>query len=447
MTSTRRTHPPTGLAASPGINRRDALLGLALGGGALLLPGLACVPEAPIVDKPQTTRWFVFYYLMGGWDLSLLTEPAIEGPRYQVQYRPDEIWEAGGHRFGPALRPLAPYLDRMAIVRGIKCEALNHPQARFQMVTGHFRAPNADVPASLQSYIAKAYGQAYPLPNISSDSMRPAVFLGDLESHVKPVRVSSVEQLRALTSTQGKPAAYADRVMQTLTARDEAFARTHALPLAREFTEYAELSRRIARSDFGRRVAAAGAPDFDETPRVRHGNTFGKIAHLATEVVRRDLAPVVTIGSGEFDAHNEGLYAGHRTAVTRAMETVGAICESLDDTAAPQGGTLLDHTTIVVMSEFSREPWVNELGGKHHWHANSMLLIGKGVRRGEGGPRVFGECDDEQFPQPIDPATGRRDGRGADDLLVPHALATVMAVAGLDPRAHFDVDPIGDVIG
>lgn len=428
--------------------RRDALLGLALGGGALLMPGLACVPEPSLVAEPKTTRWFVFYYLMGGWDLSLLTEPAVAAPNYQLQYRPDEIWETGGHRFGPAMRPLAPYLDRAAIIRGIKCEALNHPQARFQMVTGHFRAPHADVSASVQSHIAKAYGQGYPLPNISSDSMRPAVYLGDLEAHVKPVRVSSVAQLQALTSMTGKPAGYADRIMQTLTERDEAFARTHAAPLAREFTDYAALARRITRSDFGRRVGAAGPPAFDETPRVRHGNTFGKIAHLAAEVVRRDLAPVVTVGSGEFDAHNENIYAGHRTAVTRAMETVAAICESLDDTAAPQGGTLLDHTTVVVTSEFSREPWVNELGGKHHWPANSVLMIGRGVRHASGGgPRVFGECDDMQFPQPIDPATGRRDGRGADELLVPHALATIMAVAGLDPRKHFDVDPIADVIG
>ena len=427
-------------------NRRGVLTRLALGGGALILPGLACVPEKPAVSTPKTSRWFVFYYLMGGWDLTLLTEPAVPGPRSHVQYRPGDIFEAGGHRFGPAMRPLAPYMDRMAIVRGIKCEALNHPQARFQMVSGHFRKPFAAVSASVQSHIAKAYGAGYPLPNLSTSLMRPAVFLGDLEHHYAPLRIASVAQLKALTSIEGKPAAYAERVMRTLAERDAEFARAHGTPLAREFQQYADLARAIARSDFPRRMAEHREPRFDETPRVRHGNRFGRMAHMAVEVVRRDLAPVVTLGSGEFDAHNHNAFVGHKTDVLRAMETVAAICEGLAESPAPDGGSLLDHTTVVVTSEFSREPWINELGGKHHWPANSLLLIGNGVRPGDGGPRVFGECDAQQFLQPIDPATGRRDGRGADELLVPHALATVMAVAGLDPRDHLDVDPVLDVI-
>lgn len=427
------------------IDRRDALLRLALGGSALVLPGLACVPDG---RRARSRRWFIFYYMMGGWDLTLLTEPAKQGPGMDVRYRPDEVWSRGGHRFGPSLRPLEPYMDRMAIIRGIKCEALNHPQARFQMVTGRFRPPHAPVAASLQSHIAAHYGAGYPLPNISSDGMRPAVFLGDLEHHVKPMRVASVDQLKALSRIEGKPAAYADRVRQAVAQRDEAFARRHGTALAREFTRYAELSRAIASSDFGRRVGAAQGPQFEPTKRVRHKSSIGRQVHLAEEIVRRDLAPVVTLGTGAFDAHSKRQFEGHRRLVTRSVEGVRIMCDRLDALPAPQGGSLLDHTTIVVTSEFSREPWINELGGKHHWAANSMLLIGKGVARSGGeGPLVFGECDDRQFPQPIDPATGRRDGRGADELLVPHALATVMAVAGLDPARLFDVDPITRLIG
>lgn len=427
-------------------DRRDVLTRLALAGGALIMPGLACIPDEPAIERPRTSRWFVFYYLMGGWDLSLLTEPAVKTPDYDVQYDPDDIFEVGGHRFGPAMRPLEPYMDRMGIVRGIKCEALNHPQARFQMVSGHFRKPFTPVTTSVQSHIAQAYGQGYPLPNLSTNIMRPAVFLGDLEHQYAPLRVASVDDLRRLTSVRGKPAAYARRIQQTIAERDAAFAKTHGAPLAREFATYADLARTIARSDFARRIGEPQPPRFDQTRRVRHDNRYGRMAHLAVEVVRRDLAPVITVGSGEFDSHNKHSYATHRMRVERGMETIAAICEGLADSPAPDGGTLLDHTTIVVTSEFSREPWINELGGKHHWAANSMLLIGNGVNHGGDGPRVFGECDDRQFPQPIDPATGRKDGRGADELLVPHALATVLAIAGLDPRKHLDVDPIAELI-
>lgn len=440
--------PSSAVPSGPAIDRRDALLRLALGGSALVLPGLACVPDAPPAGRPRSRRWFIFYYLMGGWDLTLLTEPALQGPGMDVRYRPDEIWTAGGHRFGPGLRPLERYMDRMAIIRGLKCEALNHPQARFQLVTGKFRPPHTPVAASVQSHIAAHYGAGYPLPNISSDAMRPAVFLGDLAHHVKPMRVASVQQLKALTAIEGRPAAYADRIRQAVAARDERFARTHGSALAREFASYAELSRAIADSDFGRRVARAEGPQFEQTKLVRYTNNVGRQVHLAEEIIRRDLAPVVTLGTGSFDAHNGRQYNGHRRLVTRALEAVKTMCDRLDALPAPQGGTLLDHTTIVVTSEFSREPWINELGGKHHWAANSVLLIGNGVARARGGgPLVFGECDDRMFPQPIDPATGRRDGRGADDLLIPHALATVMAIAGLDPGALFDVEPITRLIG
>jgi hypothetical protein len=75
-------------------------------------------------------------------------------------------------------------------------------------------------------------------------------------------------------------------------------------------------------------------------------------------------------------------------------------------------------------------------------------MIGKGVaRRPDGVPVVFNECDERVFPLPTNPATGVRGGRGSDDLSMQHGLATVLAIAGIDPLPHFGVDPILPVLG
>ena len=429
---------------------RRTFLKAAMAGGAIVLPGMAFLRwyESPstFVGR-RSPHYFVFYYLMGGWDLTLLTEPRPGVKGVDVQYRSDEVFEVGAHRFGPAMEPLRPWFDRLGVVRAIKPMALNHPQARFELVTGHFRKPGEVPRESVQSLIAQKFGGEYALPNLSTDGMRPATFLGDLDPHLKPLRVASAQQIGALASVRGAPRAYADRVAKAVGERDRLFAQAHDTRLTKEFVTYADLARNARAADLEDRLKDVRAANFTPTKLVRPNNKWGRQAHLAIEVLRHDLAPVVTVGSGEFDAHNRHDFASHRHAVTRAMETVAAICEGLSQISEGTG-SLLDRTTIVVGSEFSREPYINELGGKHHWSANSLFLIGKGVRRRpDGHPVVFGECDEMVFPQPIDPATGAADGRGADDLSTQHGLATILALAGIDPLPVLRVDPIQSMLG
>src|SRR5690606_5875878 len=112
---------------------------------------------------------------------------------------------------------------------------------------------------------------------------------------------------------------------------------------------------------------------------VNKSSRWAAQANLAVECIKQDLAPCVTVGSGEFDSHDRNEYVSHRQKVERGMETVAAICHGLEAHKLDEGGTLLDKTTVCVFSEFSREPWINELGGKHHWSANAVILIGNGV--------------------------------------------------------------------
>jgi hypothetical protein len=439
--------------------RRRFLRQLSALGGAVSLPsGLwlsGCRPgdvlegseDTPSFTAQRAPHYFVFYYMMGGWDITLTSDPLDAEGDISVDYNALELWERGGHRWGPAMSPLRPFMDKMAVIRGMKAIALNHPQARFNLVTGHFKKPGQQPRESVQTILASHIGRGYPMPNLSSDGMRPATFLGELDPHVKPIRIGSVNQLRGLSRVKGDVAEYEQEVRDAIRERDAAFLeRNGDNDLARDFHTYAELARELRESDYKKRALRSGKPVFAPTRLVRTNNRWGKQAHLAAEVIKQDLAPMITVGSGEFDSHNKHDYKNHRRAVTRGMETVAAICDGLSQHRTADGETLMDRTTVVVTSEFSRAPWINELGGKHHWDANAVILIGKGVKGTPGGVTVFNKTDGTLFPQPVNPSNGQVD-RKADDLVNGHYLATVLAMAGVDPGRYFAEDPILPVLG
>ncbi len=442
----------------PQLDRRRLLSSLAM--SSLALPALSLglpgcsrtdydsfvLEDLPSFTRQRAPHYFVFYFLMGGWDLVSLTEPRAPGPKMSVPYRQDEVFEYGGHRLGPAMKPLVPFMDKMAVLRGLKATALNHPQARFQLVTGHFREPGQQPAASIQTRLGDIIGRGYPIPNLSSDGLRPATFLGDYDPHLEPLRVGDMWELRGLSRPRGEVRDHESLVMDAIRKRDRAFAESHAdHPLVAEFAENAELARQVAESDFRRRVADFEKMRFENTDLLKKDSRHGRQAHLAVETIRNDLAPVITAGSGEFDAHNSHDYRSHHRAIARASETVAAICQGLEEHRTSDGKTLLDRTTVVVTSEFSRQPWINELGGKHHWDANAVFFIGKGVRGTKGGLTMVGECDDNLFPQPLNPATGKPDD-GADTVTNGHFLSTVLAMAGIDPGEHFEAAPIQALI-
>ncbi len=428
------------------LDRRTFLARAALSGGALALPGVGLTLASacgPAVNR-RTDHYFVFYFMLGGWDLMLHTDPVDKRPGLYVPYDDDETFEVGGHRFGPDMQALKAHMGSMGILRGVYCDALNHPQARVRMCTGKFRPPGAGatpgVP-SVQALLAQRLGDVYEIANLSTDTMRPASFRGNAMPELyEPLRVGSVGQLQTLLSWHGFDGKLRTEVQRALAEKDRMFAASSggASPLPQQFDTHADLARHVLDSPSATQLRNT----LLNTDVVKNS----KNAKLAVQAVKYDLAPVITVGTGEFDAHTKSQYAGHRSAVALGMKTVAEICAGLQAEAMPGGKTLLDHTTVVVTSEFSREPFKNELGGKHHWPANSMLFIGKGVRKTRGGVTVFGECDGGVNPVKMNPQNGSLK-RGVEDLEMGHGLATVLAMAGLDPVALIEKDPIPALMG
>jgi uncharacterized protein (DUF1501 family) len=107
-----------------------------------------------------------------------------------------------------------------------------------------------------------------------------------------------------------------------------------------------------------------------------------------------------------------------------------------------QGGTLLDETVVVVLSEMGRTPFLNGTGGKDHWPYTSAMVIGAGV----AGGQAVGAYDDNLQGLAIDLQSGELDPDG----VVPGCDvfgATLLALGGLDPVAEgLVVDPIAAVL-
>lgn len=427
--------------------RRGFLTRAALAGGALLLPSgslLTSIGCGPTELERRTNHYFVFYFMMGGWDLVLTTDPAPpQGDKVWIPYDQDDVVEIGSHKFGPAFKPLVPFASKTAVLRGIYCDALNHPQARIRMCTGRFKPPGPRPTVnSVQSIIAEKIGAKYEIPNLSSDSLRPATFRGDgVDEHLEPVRIGSAEQLRSLVGWKGDVGKYRKEIEEALRKKDAMLAAEHPnAKIAKDFETYANLARNTLDSSYPERLAgiSSGLPIEDRT---------SKNAKLAVEAIRQDLAPVITVGSGEFDSHTKTQYASHPASVMRGMKTVAEIASGLEAHKMPGNKTLLDYTTIVVTSEFSRAPNKNELGGKHHWSANSMIFIGKGVKRSKGEPTVVGACDDGVNPIPMNPANGSFK-KGAELIEMQHGLSSILAMVGIDPYPHFGAyDPIVPLLG
>jgi uncharacterized protein (DUF1501 family) len=117
---------------------------------------------------------------------------------------------------------------------------------------------------------------------------------------------------------------------------------------------------------------------------------------------------------------------------------LGETVLALSQTDGPAGGTLLEETMVVVVSEMGRYPKLNAREGKEHWTFTSAMLIGAGV----AGGQALGAYDHQFEGSPFDLETGVM----GDSGVVPtpaNLSATVLENCGIDASSWFpDATPI-----
>jgi uncharacterized protein DUF1501 len=124
----------------------------------------------------------------------------------------------------------------------------------------------------------------------------------------------------------------------------------------------------------------------------------------------------------------------------RGWRGVAALINDLMNTPSTEDPTksVLDFTTVLAFSEFSRTPLFNTIRGRDHFLGSSCLVAGAGIK---GGLTVGGSAAVGMMPVYTDLGTGQGsetppqtqiDSGQVQFLRPEHVIATVLASAGLD---------------
>ena len=401
---------------------------------------LALAPRrARAADLPE--RKFLFVFARGGWDPTWVFAPGLDPAGIDID--PDTTTAtAMGLPYGDApLRPnvrnfFQKYADRTCIINGMEVRSLTHERCRRILFCGQGEGDADDWAATIA-----ADDPRWRLPHLVLTGPSFTAAHADVV-----VRLGQNNQLAELLS--GKFAQRADVPLdmpgRSATDAAEAFARSRA-------AEWAAAQPSGQPAKLGGALSSA----YDRLDLVR---SQASMFDLGTDLGTDPLIPVpdrVTAALQCFEAgysrcamiEHLGLFDltwdSHSANTNQGLHfdllfaDLATILDDLESRPGEGGGSLLDETTVVVISEMGRAPRLNAAGGKDHWTFTSAMLIGAGVR----GSTVLGAYDDGLHGHPISLDTGVVDDAGTA-LTPEHLGATLFALAGLDGAKLVNADPI-----
>ena len=282
------------------------------------------------------------------------------------------------------LLPLtAKQMHRLALIRSINTHEDDHGKGHHLMVTGRVQTPGQAFP-ELGAVVAKALdtpdrslpGHIVITPgggggrNADSAYLGPkyaSLVLGNGQPPQHTERPGSLAENAALCANDIRRAQDRRFALRRRTAETEAYTQS--------FDQAHELMARREAFDVSKEPAA------DHEKYGSHD--FGRHCLLARRLIEQGVT-FVQVTHSNYDTHNEN-FNFH-------FEQVGEFDRpfaTLIDDLAQRG--LLEHTLVVVLSEFGRTPNINHLYGRDHWSkAWSIALAGAGVQPGA----VIGKTND-----------------------------------------------------
>ena len=422
-------------------------------------------------------RAFLFCYFPGGWDQLLLLDPRdparfldAERSRTLIELRYNEVDGYMGYRgqlvrprgaspfvFGPLAERagravnLTDFADRMAVIRGVNMSALGHEVAYRYFLTAKYPVGTSARGTSIATEVAALLAPRVPRRPIPNLTVSVETYNDRYPASFGALSVRNAEDLVLMLAPAGN--AEPDEVEAAIAARaarpgpcpDEAYDRRGLWSVLRE-------SRATADGLVRERVTGAFEFVNAETPaaqaiRARYGFARGEADHpgaraaLAVQAIKSGLTQVASVSVGKITDTHFVNNAAHAQLLTPGIEAFLAALTDLRSSPHPQGGTFLDHTTVVGFSEFSRTPLFNSFNGRDHHQPNSLMLVGAGVR---GNTLVGATSDLGMMPVPWDIANNRPSEDGV--ILKPeHIAMTLLAAAGLSTD-RFREEPIRAVL-
>ncbi len=389
------------------LNRRQLLAGLAGGLGGL--PLWSALTHA----ATGTDRFLLVHWNAGGWDPTYVFDPHFDSRTIDGDPQAT-LAEVGGISFAdaasrPAVRSFfEQHAARTAIVNGIAVGSISHQLCTQLMLTGSRLTTAADI----QTLVAASTGSALALPSVVLSGPRYPGTLGEVMVPLSPVLTGTVN--RELP---------ADR---PISMEAEARARAYLSQVAGglEGEMFAQYARGVERLETLTQA---------QTPlEIPEDATADELLSAGLQALQSGLSRCLTIAGTLpervfWDSHQgnalaqEGCYEHLFTELTDILAL-------LESTTLPDGGTLLERTCVLVLSEMGRMPVLNAGEGKDHWPYTSAMLIGAGV----AGGQVVGATSDLMEGLPIDLTSGAASDSG--EIATPsHLIAGLLAAFGVDP--------------
>lgn len=404
------------------LNRRQLLAAMAAS-AALATPRRALASSI-------SERRFLFVYTMGGWDPTRVFAPLLG--LETVSTEPDAEVETAGdisfvaHPARPAVSSFVQeHHDQIAVINGVYCPSISHSGGLRTTWTGTAGGTKADWPTRIAADQAERFAVPYLVIGGPYFAGTDGVFV---------CRAGSANQLASLVSGEALtaadiPAPIPSAGSLTLTDRW----------LADQGAKMAALSH-AGRAHVGAEWAiaqerAAGLRALDGVVDLSCGLEFREQTGLAKRALSSGLSRVVSMNHPkqnvltDWDTHavNDERQSSLYEELFRDL---AELMRALKSEPAPNGGTLAEITTVVVMSEMGRTPTLNASGGKDHWPYTSVLYIGPAVQ----GNRVVGNYDDFLYGERVDLTTGELSEQG-ELLSVETMGATLLRMADVDPES------------
>jgi hypothetical protein len=252
-----------------------------------------------------------------------------------------------GIPFGPACAPMTPFLNEVSVIKGIEMRRDGGHGVNFDMMISGFANGSAAEYSAELAHVMKSG----PLGVVRS-GFNP-VLLG-----TRSVTVSSVDDL--------KSGQFLRPGSRSLIPSNENWfqSQTNALD---------EIQVRFSRvTEIANQLQVEGTSD---------ENIALLCACLQTESAYQASYAMEDLGNMDSHSGHEG---SHLEAQTGGWNRVADLISTLKRLQFRNtGSNMLDMTTVMVVSEFSRTPALNPSQGKdHNPHANAVLLAGKGVKKG-----------------------------------------------------------------
>jgi uncharacterized protein (DUF1501 family) len=441
---------------SPANSGRRTFLKAAAGFmGATLFGGIPFRAFAQATNLAPADRCFVFVYFSGGWDQLLAFDPKdpteftpervsetrilpgynlINDARFSAMpVTPEKNGVRSNITFGPAVGRLADHFDLMTVVRGINMTTLGHEVGFRYFLTGKRPIGSA---ARGSTTATEIVGQMHPAVPIPSVAYNIETYNDRYPGYANALRVSRSTDL-LLTLSPSRTQLDSELERQLVDFRGQPISCEAAAYGARGVGETYQNSRDQMQSVLSSRLDNAFRFELPENAEVRakyglgtpgpYDNEAGRAALVAT-ALKKGISQCVSINlTGGLDTHF-GTQLTQATNQRRGFEALAMLVDDLRGSPHPGGGNFMDHTTILVFSEFARTPLINASGGRDHHISNSCLLMGAGVKHNY----VFGSSGDiGMSPGTFDLRTGQATPTG-ENILPEHVIATVLASARLD---------------